>query len=168
MSNHGWAFMDRTGQYPGGWGLKLRPMDMAKVGQLYLQNGEWNGARIFGPEYRDLAWTPGVNKFYALHWWIGSAMEAEGVAYFVAVGFKGQRIFVFPTLRIVAVLTASLPGPEERSVNGLIVGAIVTAVAEKARTSEDAAALDALEAAQKRGFGGQTRTFQEDQDTPRR
>ncbi len=119
MVNHDWISMDRVGRYPGGWGLRLRPMDMAKIGQLYLQNGEWNGRKVFGPDFRDLAWTSGVNKSYALHWWIGSSPEAKGVAYSVAVGNKGQYIYVFPSLRLVAVLTASLPGVEVRRVNSL-------------------------------------------------
>jgi CubicO group peptidase (beta-lactamase class C family) len=167
MRNHDWAFIDRAGRYPGGWGLRLRPMDMAKIGQLYLQNGEWNGHKVFGPDFRELAWTPGVNKHYALHWWVGSAREAKGVAYFVAEGFKGQRIFVFPSLRLVAVLTASLPGVEERKVNSLVVGALVTA-SGKEGNAEKREALAELAGLQERGFHGQTRVFQSDQDTPRR
>ena len=62
MSNHDWGFVDRAGRYPGGWGLRLRPMDMAKVGQLYLQRGDWNGRRIFDANFVDLAWEPGPNK----------------------------------------------------------------------------------------------------------
>ena len=30
----------------GGWGLKIRTEDVAKFGQLYLQNGKWNGKQI--------------------------------------------------------------------------------------------------------------------------
>ena len=167
MSNYDWAFMDHAGRYPGGWGLRLRPMDMAKIGQLYLQNGEWNGRRVFGPDFREIAWTPGVNKFYALHWWIGSAQEAKGVPYIVAVGFKSQRIFIFPTLRLVAVVTASLPGVEERKVNGLIVGALVDAFGQSSAV-DASGTLAALAAVQKKGFRGETRVFQESQDSPRR
>jgi CubicO group peptidase (beta-lactamase class C family) len=166
MSNHDWAFMDKAGRYPGGWGLRLRPMDMAKIGQLYLQNGVWNGHTIFAPVFRDLAWAPGVNKLYALHWWIGSALEAKDVPYFFAAGFKGQRIYVFPKLRLVAVLTSSLPGVEERKVTGLIVGALVTA-SGRTSTANQAETLAALAALQSRGFRGETRVLQSDQDRPR-
>lgn len=167
MSNYDWWFIDRAGRYPGGWGLRLRPMDMAKVGQLYLQNGEWNGRRVFDPAFRDIAWKPGVNKRYALHWWIGSAPEAKGLPYFVAVGFKSQRIYVFPTLQLVAVLTASLPGAEERRVDGLAVAALVDAFGQK-NTADASGNLAALAAVQKKGFRGETRIFQSDQDAPRR
>lgn len=167
MVNHDWMFLDRAGRFPGGWGLRLRPMDMAKVGQLYLQNGEWNGRRIFGPDFRELAWSPGVNKSYALHWWVGTAPEAQGASYMAAIGFKGQRIWVFPTLRIVAVLTSSLPGSEERIVAGSIIRALVEAT-DKAIGPEDQKAQAALDALQKKGFQGQTRIFQADQDWPSR
>lgn len=167
MSNYDWWFIDRAGRYPGGWGLRLRPMDMAKVGQLYLQNGEWNGRRVFDPAFRDIVWTPGVNKRYALHWWIGSAPEAKGLPYFVAVGFKSQRIYVFPTLQLVAVLTASLPAAEERRVDGLAVAAFVDAFGQK-NTADVSGNLAALAAVQKKGFRGETRIFQSDQDAPRR
>lgn len=61
--------------------------------------------------------------------------------YFAAVGFKGQRIFVFPTLHLVVAMTASLPGAEERAVNGLVVGALVEA-AKEASAVDRSSALD--------------------------
>jgi CubicO group peptidase (beta-lactamase class C family) len=30
----------------GGWGLRIRTEDMAKMGQLYLQKGQWNGNQV--------------------------------------------------------------------------------------------------------------------------
>lgn len=37
---------DPLGNNTGGWGLRLHTEDMAKLGQLYLQNGVWNGTRL--------------------------------------------------------------------------------------------------------------------------
>lgn len=165
MSNYDWLFMDRAGRYPGGWGLRIRPMDMLKVGQLYIQKGQWNGKRIFDNNFVELVWQHGPSKLYALHWWIGSAAEARGIPYFVAIGLKGQKIYVFPTLRLVAALTASLPGTEERIVNGLVVGALVES-ADETTTSRTEAAASLLDM-QKIGFNGQTRIAQDNQDAPR-
>jgi CubicO group peptidase (beta-lactamase class C family) len=167
MANYDWAFMDAAGRYPGGWGLRLRPMDLAKLGQLYLQNGEWNEARIFAPQYRELAWTGGANPTYALHWWVGREQEAKSNPYYVARGFKGQRLYVFPTLRLTVVLIASLPRAEEPQVSGMVLSGLIAAVEQTFPGNEGTAAAR-LDALQKRGFQGQTRVFQEDQDTPRR
>ena len=40
-----WA-ADPAGVNAGGWGLTLSPMDLAKLGQLYLDGGVWNGQRL--------------------------------------------------------------------------------------------------------------------------
>ncbi len=34
-----WWSRDKAGRYPGGWGLRLRAVDMARFGQLWLRNG---------------------------------------------------------------------------------------------------------------------------------
>lgn len=39
----------------GGWGLKLRTEDIAKFGQLYLQNGQWQGQQIVPAEWVRMA-----------------------------------------------------------------------------------------------------------------
>ncbi len=163
MSNYAWWFPDQGGRLPGGWGLRLRPMDMLKIGQLYLQEGEWNGARIFDEKYPQLAWTPGVSNRYGLHWWIG---KVKGVPFYFASGFKGQRIYVFPSLRVVAALTSSLSGKEEAAVPLNIVTAIIESVdaASPAGAESDARLLEM----QKAGFRGETRVRQDDQDAPRR
>ena len=166
MANHDWPYPDSAGRTPGGWALRLRPMDMAKLGQLYIQKGEWNGQRLFAAEFLEQAWMPGSVSFYALHWWIGNAREANGTPYFYANGFKGQRIFVFPTLRAVVTLSSSLPLAEVRAVDTLIVAALVEATGSQGPVTEDA--LNALKQIQDRGFAGETRIAQSEQDRPRR
>ncbi|MGK0190356.1 MAG: CubicO group peptidase (beta-lactamase class C family) [Verrucomicrobiales bacterium] len=39
----------------GGYGLRVRTEDIAKLGQLYLQEGEWNGRRILQKDWVALA-----------------------------------------------------------------------------------------------------------------
>ena len=41
----------RNGTYIGGYGLELLPRDMAKLGLLYLQNGNWNGEQVVPADY---------------------------------------------------------------------------------------------------------------------
>ena len=45
ITNIDWE-TDAQGVNVGGWGLRLKTEDMAKFGQLFLQNGAWNGKQI--------------------------------------------------------------------------------------------------------------------------
>jgi len=89
----------------GGWGLRLTAPDMAKLGQLYLQDGIWDGVRVLPEGWVSEATTPGpVADQVGLLWW----REYEGG--FAARGFEGQRIVVIPTKRAVIVtLCATTP-----------------------------------------------------------
>jgi CubicO group peptidase (beta-lactamase class C family) len=44
--NQEWMGQDASGIDLGGYGIRLRPIDMLKFGQLYLQRGLWKGQRI--------------------------------------------------------------------------------------------------------------------------
>ena len=48
----GWV-ADGAGTNTAGWGLTLSPMDMAKIGQLYLDSGMWNGEQIVSAKWVD-------------------------------------------------------------------------------------------------------------------
>ncbi len=43
--------VDPMGINTGGWGLRVKTEDMAKLGQLYLQHGKWNGKQILPEEW---------------------------------------------------------------------------------------------------------------------
>ena len=46
----GWA-IDPMGTHAAGWGLTLTPMDLAKIGQLYLNGGMWEGKQIISSKW---------------------------------------------------------------------------------------------------------------------
>jgi CubicO group peptidase (beta-lactamase class C family) len=108
--------------------LKLRPRDMAKFGYLYLNGGTWQGqqiisqewvekstnesvsipwdslANILGEEYAYLPETHGDR--YGYLWWLNTYhTNSHSVDAYFASGWGGQRIFVFPGLDMVVVLT---------------------------------------------------------------
>ncbi|MEI7012765.1 serine hydrolase domain-containing protein [Leptospira licerasiae] len=95
----------KSGRQTAGFGLRLRPIDMAKLGQLYLDGGKWQGRQILKPEW--IAWTlePGVEKRYGLQFWIH---EFEGKPSFMANGKGGQFIYVIPHRKIVLVMTSAI------------------------------------------------------------
>lgn len=89
-------------------GLMLKAKDMARLGQLFLQNGVWNGQRLL-PEAYVLESTseqsPGrPHERYGYMWWV--APNVPGRAPFTARGTGGQHIHVDPALKLVVVTTA--------------------------------------------------------------
>ena len=168
MVNHDWWFRDAAGRPPGGWGLRLRPMDMLKLGQLYLQKGTWNGRRIFDEDFLRLAWSPGPAPDYGLYWWIRKEIAGKPVEHYSAIGHKGQRIYVFPRLDVVAVLVSSLTPEEERAVTAALLPAIAAAASPWQRHAGIPALELELAALARTGFRGVTRVQQSAQDTPGR
>jgi CubicO group peptidase (beta-lactamase class C family) len=96
--------------------LYLRPRDMAKIGQLYLRGGEWNGDRIVSQEWIAESTAeairippsenpiPGLIEGYGYQWWRGTLSNGDTETYFAA-GWGGQFIFVLPEMDMVVVLT---------------------------------------------------------------
>lgn len=82
--------------------------DFARMGQLYLNGGSWNGRQILPLDY--VAWSvvpaPLTEKTgepqgrYGLHWWI---IEYNGQQVFYMRGLSGQYVLVVPDKRMVVV-----------------------------------------------------------------
>ncbi len=90
-------------------GLYLRPRDMAKIGQLMLQDGVWNGRRVLSSDWVRRSVKMAVPLFdrggpygYGYQWKLG---RSGGFASFYAAGWGGQYIVVLPELNIVFVQT---------------------------------------------------------------
>jgi CubicO group peptidase (beta-lactamase class C family) len=82
--------------------LNARARDYAKLGRLYLNNGNWNGKQIVPENWvkKSVAidTTNGSSWFYQYQWWIASD---EG-DYF-ARGMLGQFVYVNPTKNLIIV-----------------------------------------------------------------
>ncbi|MBS0339606.1 MAG: serine hydrolase [Proteobacteria bacterium] len=110
MRNYKWTGADKTGTVSGGWGLRLRAVDMAKLGQLMLDDGRWQGQQVVPAAWvrRMSAPQPGATaQDYGYYTWINHIVESEPE--FGAMGFKGQFITVLPKEHAVVVMTAILP-----------------------------------------------------------
>lgn len=75
--------------------------DFAKIGQLMLDSGRWNGIELINSDYFIASLTP-VNKvdengklidYYGYQWWLGSY---NGIDFFYARGIQGQYIVSIP------------------------------------------------------------------------
>jgi len=103
----GWV-ADPTGINSGGWGLTLSPADMAKIGQLCLDGGTWNGKQIVSARWIEEStkehsrWEK-INLPYGYLWWIIDDKEHACAA----MGDGGNVIY-FNTKKGIVVSIASL------------------------------------------------------------
>jgi CubicO group peptidase (beta-lactamase class C family) len=101
--------------------LKLRPRDTATFGQLFLQEGQWNGRQVVpaawvrqattaqtGKAFPDIggsapgsAWNP---TNYGYFWWVE---PSAGVSAYYALGFGGQLVEVVPSLHLVIAVSSN-------------------------------------------------------------
>jgi len=95
-----------------GGGLRLRSRDYAKLGQLYLGGGAWNGKRIISAEWIRESVRPHVrvddDTEYGYLWWLRSFGPAghKHAAYMMS-GNGGNKVAVFPDLDMVVVVTSN-------------------------------------------------------------
>ncbi|MEJ8836814.1 serine hydrolase domain-containing protein [Ramlibacter sp. AN1133] len=104
---------DPQGVAIGGYGLYLQTRDMARLGQLYLQHGAWNGRQVVPRAWTDRAFAAGVDMRipglrYADFWW---SVPQRGAT--MMVGFNRQVVLVLPDLQVVAAMTGRANYPLE-------------------------------------------------------
>lgn len=109
VKNFRWDFITDQ-QHQDDFGqVYLKPRDMAKLGLLYLNGGNWKGTQILPKQYvaqslMKHAVVDGID--YGYLWWRES-LTASGIRYdgMAAKGNGGQRIFIWPEQNMVAVVT---------------------------------------------------------------
>jgi CubicO group peptidase (beta-lactamase class C family) len=103
-NSHGWV-ADPQGINTAAWGLFLTPVDMAKIGKLYLNRGVYNGKQIVSSEWIDES-TAVHSRWdklsYGYLWWIIDEKEHS----FAALGDGGNVIYVNPEKNIVIVIAS--------------------------------------------------------------
>jgi CubicO group peptidase (beta-lactamase class C family) len=116
-------------------GLRLRPRDLAKIGQLVLQHGAWNGRQVVSSAWIDESIIPrltgkglmlklapeGISS-YGYLWWLGRLPVDHPEHDLVAAnGYGGQRLFILPDLDLVVVATAGDYGGKSQGLTGATV-----------------------------------------------
>jgi len=103
-------------------GLILRPRDWAKIGQLVLNRGVWEGTQIVpaswivkstaeqikaGSASSEHIKAEGPNS-YGYQWWLGRSLDKDRrVEWIAAMGFNSQKTIIIPALDMVVVFNAS-------------------------------------------------------------
>jgi CubicO group peptidase (beta-lactamase class C family) len=97
-------------------GINARAIDFAKLGQLFLDNGRWNGKQVISTQWVTASTAPdpsdnrpflsypdwkAAGGYYKYMWW--GMRTGDGGYYYAARGHLGQRITVFPEDRLVIV-----------------------------------------------------------------
>ncbi|MBP1047612.1 serine hydrolase [Enterococcus sp. BWM-S5] len=101
---NGWV-ADQMGTNAAGWGLTLSPMDMAKIGQLYLTKGVWKEKQIISPQWlidsitEHSRWQE-MNLAYGYLWWL---VDEDCHA---AMGDGGNVIYINTKKNLVVASTA--------------------------------------------------------------
>jgi len=88
-------------------GLRLRPRDLAKIGQLTLIGGRWGQRQIVPADWLAESFKPRVDAEdlgYGYQWWLGETRD--GKPWHAGFGNGGQRLFVYPHLDLVVVVMA--------------------------------------------------------------
>ncbi|SMD38071.1 hypothetical protein SAMN04488029_3617 [Reichenbachiella faecimaris] len=98
---------DATGAFVGSSYAWATARDWAKIGQLYLQNGVWQGEQIVSENWISFVQEPaaGSEQLYGGHFWINSGGHFPNVpldAYSMN-GFHSQRIMIIPSKDLVIV-----------------------------------------------------------------
>ncbi len=98
---------DLEGNYVGSSYAWATPRDWAKFGLLYLNNGNWNGEKIFTEEWVKYATkpTPTSKGRYGAQIWLNAGNNYPNVPknMYSFNGYQGQNVFVLPDENLVVV-----------------------------------------------------------------
>lgn len=105
---------DPQGISDGGNGFAMNIYDMAKLGQLYLNKGNWEGEQIISEQWINDSTSTQFERnsgsaSYGYQWWVRTFGDNKHPAFF-AQGHYGQYIFVVPDLDLVVALTSHYEG----------------------------------------------------------
>jgi CubicO group peptidase (beta-lactamase class C family) len=147
-----WNLMPTDEGYLGG-GAKVRPRDLLKLGQAYLDGGLWQGRRIVDASWVTISTAPRIrispqttglapaqfaesyleaDDGYAWHL---NTLQAGGKSYrdYEAIGNGGQYLIVVPALDLAVVMTGGNYGQGGiwlRWRNEIVAGQIIKAIAD--------------------------------------
>jgi CubicO group peptidase (beta-lactamase class C family) len=110
ITQYQWTPWPASGEIPVGSTLRMKPTDMAKLGQLYLDNGLWNGERIISESWINQA-TQKYSTFswggYGYQWWlIDFQINGHNVTVPRATGYGDQLVYYIDELNMVVAFTS--------------------------------------------------------------
>ncbi len=104
--------VDPQGYFTGGHSVSMTAREIARFGQLFLDEGRWQGAPIVPGWWVAASTAPQIdigNNYagYGYYWWLN---RIAGYDMYSALGAGGQILHVIPALEIVMVTTHGFRG----------------------------------------------------------
>jgi CubicO group peptidase (beta-lactamase class C family) len=95
---------DPAGYYRGSGGLIMKARDLAKIGELYLQQGHWQGHQIVSRVWIEQSVTPQIKVNESVSYgYLWRSREIGSIRHYYAMGYGGQYLMVVPSLNLVVV-----------------------------------------------------------------
>ena len=116
ISKYQWQYTPQHVPNTAG-GIQMNALDFAKYGQLYKNNGRWNGQQLIPREWISKTFTRQKqisgrdNEYYGYLFW-NKTFTVKGKSYeaFYCAGNGGNTIFIFKDQPLIIVVTASAYG----------------------------------------------------------
>ena len=90
-------------------GLRMRPRDLAKIGQLVLNQGRWGNRQVVPAGWLEASFSSrvptGDGLEYGYQWWLGRG-RVDGREWIAGFGNGGQRLIIVPDLDLVVIVMA--------------------------------------------------------------
>ncbi len=104
--------VDPKGYFTGGHSVSMTARELARFGQLFLQEGRWHGKQVVPGWWVVASTSPQVDigdnyAGYGYYWWLN---QIAGYDMYSALGAAGQILHVIPELELVLVTTHSFAG----------------------------------------------------------
>ena len=100
---------DSTGTHIGAYGLKLTPPDLVKLGELYLDEGMWDGRRIVSADWVRASTAPQLTEEQAAsegqYGYLWRVEDDPEMPVYTAKGAWCQLVLVIPSRRVVVAST---------------------------------------------------------------
>jgi len=135
---HAYSFQleaDPSGTFIGSSYMYATARDWARLGQLFLQDGVWEGQQLLPRGWVDYSRTPTPNnprRSYGAHFWLNADPvdgsdpvwpSAPRDTYYMS-GFQGQYVVIIPSQDLVIVRLGFATDPNDGGMDELIAGVI--------------------------------------------
>jgi len=127
---------DASGTFVGSSYTLATALDWARFGQLYLQDGVWQGERILPQGWVHYSTTPtpkAPKGCYGAHFWLNAGTPGDPtnrpwpnapLDTFAALGFQGQNLIIIPSRKTVLVRLGASTGSNVWSTDDFIQGVL--------------------------------------------